>query len=101
MVLAHVAGWEPHNLHDFQHMLPVFDLCYTDPAQPLAKAGEELLVDDCYHLDDCRDLDDCYDLDDLNDLDALSDTFRVQDFDPKKRGKHSRLYCTVIKYYRG
>ena len=32
--LAHVAGWEPYNVHDLQYiMCPGLDLHHTDPAQ--------------------------------------------------------------------
>ena len=36
-----------YNLRHLGHMLPVLDLCYLDPAQPLATTGEEL--DDLDH----------------------------------------------------
>ena len=36
-----------YNLRNLGHMLPVLDLCYLDPAQPLATTGEEL--DDLDH----------------------------------------------------
>ena len=36
--LAHVAAWEPYNLHDVGQF-PGLDLCCTDPAQHLTRAG--------------------------------------------------------------
>ena len=35
--LAHVAGWEPHNLHDLGYVFPGFDLYYTHLAQHLQR----------------------------------------------------------------
>ena len=49
--LAHVAGWEPYNLHDLGRVSWVGSVPYTDPAQSLATAGEEL-----DYLDDLSDL---------------------------------------------
>ena len=42
--LAHVAGWEPYNLHDLGHASYRLDLYYTDPAQHIVAGG--------YNLDD-------------------------------------------------
>ena len=33
--LAHVAGWEPYNLHDLANISWVGSVLYTDPAQHL------------------------------------------------------------------
>ena len=45
--LAHVAGWEPYNMHNLGHTYFLGWFCtihtdYADPAQPLTTAGEEL-----------------------------------------------------------
>ena len=43
--LAHVAVWDPYNLHDqyIAHVDLGCNLDYADPAKPLTAAGEELL----------------------------------------------------------
>ena len=53
--LAHVVGWEQHILYDLQHIVPGLDLYYTDPAQHLITAGQDL--DDLDHdLPDLSDM---------------------------------------------
>ena len=43
--LAHVARWEPHNLHGLSSTCsPGFDLYHAGPAPPLTAGGEELLI---------------------------------------------------------
>ena len=50
--LAHVAEWEPYNLHDqYTALVPGLELYHTDPAQHIITAGDNL--DD---LDDLSDL---------------------------------------------
>ena len=43
--LAHVAGWEPYGPYD--HVFNGLNLYFTDPAQHLITAADELLK---YHL---------------------------------------------------
>ena len=51
---------------DLQHNFPGLDMYYTDPAQHIAMAGQD--------LDDLDDLNDLYDLHDLL-IDVLDDLF--------------------------
>ena len=72
--LAHVARWDPHNLHDLAQVLLgwicttqiLLDLYYSDPAQPLITAGEELDYVD-HDLFDLSEVD--HDLSDLSEVD--------------------------------
>ena len=50
--LAHVAGWEPYNLHHLDRALPPgLDLQYTDPAQRFNTADSDLASLDLDDLD--------------------------------------------------